>query len=83
MSFPRPPRSCHQAPFACDAQSTEAIFALLSQFADADGKEGLFGPIVDVLPDAPLLHRAIGLTGRGPSWTPSDPGRPELRRALP
>lgn len=57
-------------PFACDTHSTEAIFALLSPSADEEAQEGLFGPIVDVSPDAPLLHRALGLTGRDPSWTP-------------
>lgn len=57
-------------PFACDTPSTEAIFALLSPAADEEAQEGLFGPIVDVSPDAPLLHRALGLTGRDPSWTP-------------
>jgi uncharacterized protein (TIGR03086 family) len=57
-------------PFTCDPYSTEAIFALLSQSTDEEGKEGLFGPVVDVPPDAPLLHRAIGLTGRDPSRRP-------------
>lgn len=58
-------------PFACDRQSTEAIFGLLSQGADdEEGREGMFGPVVDVPPDAPLLHRAIGLSGRDPTWTP-------------
>ncbi|MQA85335.1 MAG: TIGR03086 family protein [Streptosporangiales bacterium] len=56
-------------PFECDPRSTEAIFALLSQSADADRGEGPFGPVVDVPPDAPLLDRAIGLSGRDPSWT--------------
>jgi uncharacterized protein (TIGR03086 family) len=57
-------------PFTCDPQSTEAIFALLSQAADDQGPEGLFGPTVEVPRDAPLLHRAIGLSGRDPSWRP-------------
>lgn len=57
-------------PFESEPHTTEAIFALLAPSADEDGQNGLFGPIVDVPDDAPLLHRALGLTGRDPSWTP-------------
>lgn len=57
-------------PFECDARSAEALFGLLSQSSDEDNQNGLFGPIVRVPADAPLLHRVIGLTGRDPAWTP-------------
>jgi len=30
----------------------------------------LFGPVVEVPDDAPLLDRVIGLTGRDPAWSP-------------
>lgn len=32
--------------------------------------EGVFGPVVPVLDDAPLLDRVIGLSGRDPGWKP-------------
>jgi hypothetical protein len=31
---------------------------------------GLFGPVVAVADDTPLLDRVIGLTGRDPYWCP-------------
>lgn len=34
----------------------------------SEGTPGLFGPVVPVAPNAPLLHRVLGFTGRDPSW---------------
>lgn len=33
-------------------------------------RDGLFGPVVPVPDDAPVLDRILGLTGRSPSWRP-------------
>jgi uncharacterized protein (TIGR03086 family) len=57
-------------PFECDPRSAEALFGLLSQSSGEDDQNGLFGTVVHVPADAPLLHRVIGLTGRDPAWTP-------------
>ncbi len=61
-------------PFACDAESTQAVFDFTSQAAEpeqAASREGLFGPIVDVPAEAPLFDRALGLSGRDPAWSPA------------
>ncbi|MET8245479.1 TIGR03086 family metal-binding protein [Streptomyces sp. NPDC005202] len=37
---------------------------------DPNRGNGLFGPVVPVPEDAPLLDRAVGLSGRDPGWKP-------------
>jgi uncharacterized protein (TIGR03086 family) len=59
--------------YDCDAPSLEAVQAFVSQFSEPGQEEmraGLFGPVVEVPDDAPLLDRVIGLTGRDPAWSP-------------
>lgn len=65
--------------FECDPNSAEVCFEFTSAMStpgEEGSREGLFGPVVDVPLDAPLFHRALGLSGRDPSWTPPSAVRP-------
>jgi uncharacterized protein (TIGR03086 family) len=60
-------------PYECDRPSLDAVHGFVQQFAApemAPQREGLFGPVVAVADDAPLLDRVIGLAGRDPHWCP-------------
>jgi len=60
-------------PYECDPQSLDAVHGFVAQFSGPGQEEAradLFGPVVEVSDDAPLLDRVIGLTGRDPAWSP-------------
>ncbi len=60
-------------PFTADEQSLEAVHVFTSMMAEPGqeaSREGLYGPVVPVPDDAPMLDRVLGLAGRSPDWAP-------------
>jgi uncharacterized protein (TIGR03086 family) len=56
-------------PYAPDPAALEAAHAFLAAAAsDPTRGGGIFGPVVAVPAEAPLLDRVIGLSGRDPGW---------------
>lgn len=57
--------------YAPDQAALDASHAfLLAAAQDESRGGGIFGAVVPVPDDAPLLDRAVGLSGRDPGWTP-------------
>ncbi|MCZ7457135.1 TIGR03086 family metal-binding protein [Streptomyces sp. WMMC940] len=58
--------------YAPDEAALRVSYGLLAPAADDGGRGGMFGPVVPVPDDAPLLDRVIGLSGRRPDWRPGN-----------
>ncbi|MFK0221107.1 TIGR03086 family metal-binding protein [Streptomyces vinaceus] len=60
--------------YAPDPGALRLSYAFLLEAAqDAGRGGGIFGAVVPVPDDAPLLDRTVGLSGRDPRWTPPRP----------
>lgn len=58
--------------FEYDPAALEASLEFVSATPDdEESRAGLFGPVVPVPSDAPMLHRVLGLSGRDPNWSPA------------
>ncbi|MFE3325734.1 TIGR03086 family metal-binding protein [Streptomyces sp. NPDC059176] len=53
-----------------DERELRVSYALMAPAAQDPGRGGMFGPVVAVPDDAPLLDRVVALSGRRPDWTP-------------
>jgi uncharacterized protein (TIGR03086 family) len=52
--------------------SLEVSYELMQPAGDDPSRGGIFGPVVAVPEEAPLLDRVVGLSGRRPDWKPGD-----------
>ncbi|MGA5320606.1 TIGR03086 family metal-binding protein [Streptomyces seoulensis] len=56
-------------PYTPDLPALASAYGfLLAAAEDPDRGNGLFGPVIEVPPNSPLLTRAVGLSGRDPEW---------------
>jgi uncharacterized protein (TIGR03086 family) len=60
-------------PYECPPHLLEVVHGFLVEWSRPEQeamRREIFGPVVDVPDDAPLLERVIGLSGRDPAWRP-------------
>ena len=67
-------------PFAPDGDLLAYAYDGIAAGADQAREMGIYGPEVPVPPDAPLLDRVLGLTGRDPAWVSAGAATPSAAR---
>jgi uncharacterized protein (TIGR03086 family) len=55
--------------FDVDPDLLQVVYGFVSSIGPDDRDGSLFGAAVEVGPDAPLLDRVVGLSGRNPEWS--------------
>ena len=55
-------------PFDISDDILQVVFDLHYPPQPQEERDGMFGPVVEVPDDAPLVDRLAGLTGRDPRW---------------
>lgn len=59
--------------YGCEPEELEVVHGFVAQFSvpgQEEARGDMFGPVVEVAGDAPLLDRVVGLAGRDPAWSP-------------
>ncbi|MFF3486047.1 TIGR03086 family metal-binding protein [Streptomyces sp. NPDC002701] len=59
--------------YTADEAALRAAYEMLASSVDDPARGSIFGPVVPVPQDAPLLDRVIGLSGRDPRWGSAGP----------
>lgn len=59
--------------FECNDKVAEAVHGILAETAERGRASGAFGPEVAVAAGTPMLHRALGVSGRDPHWSAQHP----------
>lgn len=79
LACPAPARDLATAtgqPYEPHPANLEASWLMVSSTPpEPAARAGLFGPVVPVGDDVPLLHRVLAGAGRDPAWSPADPAK--------